>query len=334
MKISKPPVTRTGFFVVIAFGVLITLLFVIGDKQKLFSNTFKYYIKFKDVSGLKSGAQVLISGINVGSVGSVDLPIKAGDSVLLTVNIAHDALDLLHTDSRAKLVTEGLVGNKAVSITVGGASTAKLPPESYLLGESPIELGAIMDSATAIVTTTKELMTNINTLIGNLNSGKGTLGSLLTKDELYKELTTTIHSTNTLMGSIASTAETTNGALDTISNQVKTTVAELNNILRKIRDGNGTLPKLLNDSSLYVTLATSMKSIESSMTGINDMVGKLSKSAGNAEEVTEALKHNFLVKGYFEDRGYWDAANYEASIQNKLDSLKTIENHLKTMIRK
>src|ERR1043165_4849538 len=150
MKLSKAPVTRTGLFVVIAFGVLITLLFVIGDKQKLFSNTFKYYIKLKDVSGLKSGAQVLVSGINVGSVGSVDLPAKAGDSVLLTVNIAHDALDLIHSDSRAKLVTEGLVGNKGVSISVGSPSTPKLPPESFIQGESPIELGAIMDSATAI----------------------------------------------------------------------------------------------------------------------------------------------------------------------------------------
>jgi phospholipid/cholesterol/gamma-HCH transport system substrate-binding protein len=39
----------------------------------------------------------------------------------------------------------------------------------------------------------------------------------------------------------------------------------------------------------------------------------------------EALKHNFLFKGYFEDRGYWDKAEFEESIDRKIMQLKELE---------
>jgi phospholipid/cholesterol/gamma-HCH transport system substrate-binding protein len=68
MKISKIPVARTGIFVTICFALLVIALFAIGDKEKLFSSSSYYYVKIKDISGLKTGAQVTMSGISIGSV--------------------------------------------------------------------------------------------------------------------------------------------------------------------------------------------------------------------------------------------------------------------------
>src|SRR5438552_1046335 len=103
MKITKIPASRTGIFVIVCFALLVVALFLIGDKKKLFSNTSVYYIKFREVSGLKQGAQVIISGINVGSVHAIDLPKHAGDSVLVEVHIEKDAAPLIHTDSKASV---------------------------------------------------------------------------------------------------------------------------------------------------------------------------------------------------------------------------------------
>ena len=117
MKIAKIPASRTGLFVIICFSLLIVALFLIGDKQKLFSNTSTYFVKFREVNGLKQGAQVQISGINVGSVSAIELPKRSGDSVKLTIQVVKDAQNLIHSDSKASVSTEGLVGNKTVSTT-------------------------------------------------------------------------------------------------------------------------------------------------------------------------------------------------------------------------
>lgn len=334
MKISKIPVTRTGLFVILSFVLLTIILFVIGDKQKLFSSTIQYPVKFKEISGLKEGAQVQISGISVGSVSAINLPAKAGDSVLLTINIIKDAVGLIHTDTRAKVMTEGLVGSKAISLSVGGIDTKTLEPGSLILGISGSEIMSIVDSATSMVGSSKRLLDNLDTLIVSINSGKGTLGSLLTKEELYTELVKTIQNTNALMTSLSHTSLTANGAIKDIADESKKSVAALNSILDKIHNGNGTLAKILNDSSIYVDLDNNLKTLGSTMIQLNDIVSKFSKSAGNAEELTEALKHNFLVKGYFEDRGYWNASNYEATIQSKLDSLKMIERRINERLHK
>ena len=45
----------------------------------------------------------------------------------------------------------------------------------------------------------------------------------------------------------------------------------------------------------------------------------------------EALKHNFFFKGYFEDIGYWDKADYEKSIDNQEKMLKEKAKELKML---
>ncbi|HYM20605.1 MAG TPA: MlaD family protein [Candidatus Kapabacteria bacterium] len=329
MKISKAPVIRTGFFIILCFSLLVIGVFLIGDKQKLFSNTYNYYAKLKEVNGLKEGAQVQISGINVGSVSTINLPEKAGDSVVVKLYVVKNALHLIHVDSKVSIITEGLVGNKALSISVGAVTSEPIPPGSFIPGVSGFELGTIMDTVTLVATNTNAVLRNLNGLIEGINSGKGTLGSLLTNDQLYIQLTKTIGTTNDLMANISSTVGTANSAMKNLTSDVEQSASAVREILEKLRTGNGTVAKLVNDSGLYVDLEGSLKSLSSSIFQVKDLMQKLTKTAGNTEEVTEALKHNFLVKGYFEDQGYWNAADYEAKIDRKLDTLRMIEQKLK-----
>lgn len=329
MKLSKAPVARTGLFILICFGLLVIGVFVIGDKQKLFSNTYTYYAKFRDISGLKEGAQVQMQGINVGSVSTIELPKKPGDSVILNIYVVKDALALLRVDSRASVVTEGLVGNKAISISVGNPEMAALKPESTIIGTSGIELSSIIDTVTSVVANTNRLLSNVNQLVGGINEGKGTLGSLLTKDDLYKELTSTIASTNALMKGIGGTVGSANATLNAVTEEVQRSSHAVSDLLEQISHGKGSIGKLLNDSSLYESLGQSMKALTSSVYEVKDILNKMSRTAGNAEEFTDALKHNFLVKGYFEDKGYWDVRSVQASIDRKLDSLRMIEQRLR-----
>ena len=325
MKIAKIPASRTGLFVILCFSLLVIALFLIGDKQKLFSNTSQYFVKFREVNGLKQGAQVQISGINVGSVSAIDLPKKAGDSVLITIKVIKDAQNLIHTDSKASVSTEGLVGNKNVSITVGRDSTPILPLGGLIIGESQRDLMGIVDTAAAALNAVKNLTEQASGIIIDMRSGKGSVGKLLTDEGLYNDIRAIVANTDKSLSTITRTASALGISVDSALRNISATSSEFKQLANSINSGKGSVGKLLNDNELYDKLIGMTGSINSTIAELHDAMVKISTASGNAAEVTEAFKHNFLVKGYFEDRGYWDASNFEKNIQTRIDSLQKIE---------
>ncbi len=325
MKITKVPSSRTGLFVIICFALLVVALFVIGDKQKLFSSTSSYFIKFKEISGLKEGAQVQISGIAVGSVKTIKLPQRSGDSVLLTITVIKDGLPLIHSDSKATVMTEGLVGNKGIAISVGTPTSPNLPPGSLILGESPKDLFGALDSATLTMSAIRQLTEEATGILKDLRGGKGSIGKLFSDDGLYKDLRSIMVNTDRSIGSITLVAKKLGVSMDDLMTNLEGTSTELKNMAASINNGKGTVGKLLNNSELYDQLVGLSVAINASAVELKDAMAKVSTAAGNTAEFTEGLKHNFLVKGYFEDRGYWDAASFEKSIANRVDSLQKME---------
>ncbi|MDP4220990.1 MAG: MlaD family protein, partial [Bacteroidota bacterium] len=214
MKIAKIPASRTGLFVIICFSLLVIALFLIGDKQKLFSNTSKYYVKFREVSGLKQGAQVQITGINVGSVSKIELPRKSGDSVLLTIQVVKEAQNLIHMDSKASVTTEGLVGNKTISITVGTDDSPLKPIGGLIIGESQRDLMGVVDSAVAALDAVKDLTVQATGIVTDMRSGKGSIGKLLNDEGLYNDIRAIVSNTDKSLATITRTANTVGVSVD------------------------------------------------------------------------------------------------------------------------
>jgi phospholipid/cholesterol/gamma-HCH transport system substrate-binding protein len=335
MKISKVPIFRTGIFVIVCFGLLVIALFAIGNKEKLFSATHKYYVKIREVSGLKDGAQVEMSGMNVGSVDDIRLPRFPGDSVFVTLNIVKQASDLLRRDSHAEVVTEGLVGNKAISITVGSASGGKLSPGDTLLGESPMDLMGIVQSASSTVGNAEMLLKETTELIKALREGRGSFSKLLNDSTLYGELLTTVKGAGKSIAATQLSASAALASIGRITDSLSTTLSDVNAITNRLRSGQGTVGKLLADEELYNKLLSISSELASSAAELKESMNKVSRLAGNGAEVSEALKHNFLVRQYFEDRGYWNTANFDQDLESKIDSLvklqKTVDAKLKEL---
>src|SRR5579872_810028 len=162
MKITKIPASRTGIFVIICFSLLVIALFLIGDKQKLFSNTSTYHVKFREINGLKQGAQVMMSGMSVGSVSSIELPKRSGDSVFIAIHVIKEAQGLIHLDSRASVATVGLVGDKTITITDGTPSSPVMPVGGWIIGESQRDLMGVVDTVAAALNAVKTLTDQAN----------------------------------------------------------------------------------------------------------------------------------------------------------------------------
>lgn len=87
--------------------------------------------------------------------------------------------------------------------------------------------------------------------------------------------------------------------------------ANLQSISAKIDGGQGTVGALVNDKQLYSNLAQTT-------TTMNDTMGKAQAGVADFQENMEALKHNFLLHGYFKKRGYEDSAELA---KNEIDRL-------------
>jgi len=286
-------------------------LFLIGDRRMLFSRTVDIYSEFANIAGLENGAKVRVGGMDGGEVDSIQVPAKPSARFRVKMRIREDLHALIRNDSVATIQTDGLVGNKFVQIEAGTDQAQIVPAKGTVPSREAFELSAMLqrmsdtvdlirttiiglkdgiDDALASVTDTaneaqdllndvgkeaREIMASaqkvsqdVNAIVAGVREGKGTVGKLLADDALY-----------TNVKGIAADAEKAVASLREASEQAKGAVADL-------RGENGPLKGLAG--SLQQTLASA-----------NDAMQDLAEN-------TEALKRNFLFRGYFNRRGYFD----------------------------
>src|SRR6266550_8868783 len=119
---------RLGAFI---FGTLLVLaigVFLIGDKEFLFSSTYPLKSSFRNVAGLSRGAEVRVGGMHKGTVKDILLPAKADEAVTIVMKMERASRAVLRKDSVASIQTEGLVGDKYVELSFGSGTAG--PVES------------------------------------------------------------------------------------------------------------------------------------------------------------------------------------------------------------
>ena len=88
-------------------------------KEALFKPTFTVKAYFHNIEGLRNGAPVKLSGIDAGAVQNIKV---VGDSVSLIevkMRLLKEIKHFIRVDTQAEIQTEGLVGNKFVSLKIG-----------------------------------------------------------------------------------------------------------------------------------------------------------------------------------------------------------------------
>jgi phospholipid/cholesterol/gamma-HCH transport system substrate-binding protein len=321
MKRKAVPLLRIGAFVLVAFIVLVVFIFYIGNKEKMFSSTTDLKARFSTVSNLRRGAEIDLAGINVGSVNDIRLPNNSRDSVTVTMKVLTDVLKLIHTDSKAVISTQGLIGDKVIFISMGGDSTKAVEPGSTIQGVVPQDFSKIFDTMSAAVSQFDSLAKAATLLVRAIQVGHGTLAKLVNDDSLYQNA-------NGMVSQAKQTLASANDAIGHISQNFDKTSSDLNGIVEQINRGEGSLGKLLKSDDLYQDLRKTTESVANSTDDLHDALAKIALGSGRFAEVMEGMKHNFLVKGYFEDRGYWDAPEFEMTIDRKIDSLNKLRQML------
>jgi len=128
---------RVGVLVVLALLCLSAGIFLIGDKDFLFSSTYRLKADFQSVAGLNNGAEVRIGGIHQGTVKEIDLPSQPDGKVTVVMNLRSPTRNLIKKDSRASIKTEGLLGDKYVEISFGSPMAEPVGNDDTIASETP-----------------------------------------------------------------------------------------------------------------------------------------------------------------------------------------------------
>lgn len=329
---------KLGIFIFLGSTLLVIGIFLLGNKESLFRPTFTVKAYFKNIEGLRNGAPVRLGGIDVGSVKNIEIVKDTTGKVEVTMRLHNEVQRFIRKDTKASIETEGLVGNKVVVLEIGSATADLIEEGGTIQAKDPIGFGAVIEETQGIMGYTKEMTKNMADLFERINKGEGTIGKILTDDKLYFQATELTKRADQSLGAIIIELEkvsqifkTLGSGVSEVITNVNQAVIEVDTIIEGVSKGRGLLGQVLVEGTKYDSLFTNTMS-EIQKTSVEARI-----AASRLSENMEALKHNWLFKSYFEDRGYWDKAEYEDQINSSLreldEKIKIIDQRIETLKR-
>jgi phospholipid/cholesterol/gamma-HCH transport system substrate-binding protein len=289
---------KLGMFVLIGLVLFAFTIYYVGMQKNLFGSTFRLKSNFKNVSGLEVGNNVRFSGINVGTVSEIEL--ITDSSVVVNLLIKDDVQQFIKTDATASIGSDGLMGDKVLTISPGINSRNTVKDNDQITSKAPIDMEDVMVSIKKSVDNASIITGQIAEFSYKMNHGNGTLSKLISDEEFAKSLKNTLSN------------------LENSSNEFAHFTIKMNN-------GKGALSKLVTDEKMGKMIDSTLTNVKTGTDGLN--------------EVIEAAKHNFLLRGYFnkkkkaEEKKQDELDNQEES-EMKTDLKFNEEEEKKTTIKK
>jgi phospholipid/cholesterol/gamma-HCH transport system substrate-binding protein len=236
---------KVGLVMTLALFTLFITVFFASSIENLLSPKVELKAQIQNVKGLRKGAPVWVSGIEVGSVKNISLHPEYGTIVTLAVN--KNTLDFLRKDSEASILTMGLLGDKYVELSSGSPDAALIKSGDMIKGTTAVELKDVAEISASSIKKMSDFINKLDHLVTKIERGEGTFAKFLTDPEIY----------------------------DNLRDISKT----LSVVLHEIKDGQGTIKMLLHDPSLYNRMLAATASVEEFTLVLNNRQGTLRRLA-------------------------------------------------------
>lgn len=313
MNKSASQKIKLGIFVVVGSLLLIFALYFIGNRQHLFSKNIQIYAEFTNVNGLQLGNNVRYSGINVGTVGKIEM---LGESqIIIEMMIEEKTAKFIRKNAIATIGSDGLVGSMVVNIIPGKGESPFVSSNDTIISFSKIGTDDMLSTLNVTNENAALLTADLLKITNKILEGKGTLGVLIAdttmagniKETIDKLKATSISTSNTMyklnkviaridmeesVAGVLFNDSLAGQQLKSVINNLERSSEDINSvtknmeeIITEIKNGDGALNHLTTDENL-------VKDIDSTMLYIKESTFKLNQNM-------EALKHNFFFRGYF-----------------------------------
>ncbi len=177
---------KLGIFVSIGLILFIGTIYFIGKQKNLFGPTFSLKSQFKTVSGLKVGNNVRFSGINVGTVNEIEL--ISDSSVVVKLILKKEVQQFIKTDARASIGSDGLMGDKVLTIYPGTLSKNIIKNNGTIASNTVLEIDDLMKGVKTTIDNATIITDQLAEFSYKINNGKGTLSKLLSDEKMGQKL--------------------------------------------------------------------------------------------------------------------------------------------------
>jgi phospholipid/cholesterol/gamma-HCH transport system substrate-binding protein len=305
-----------GVFIFLGILIFISGILVLGGQKKTFKDTITLKAIFHDVNGLIDGNNVWFSGVKIGTVKKMHLT----DSALVEVDmkIEESSQHLIRKDAKAKIASDGLIGNRIIIIYGGTYGAPAVKAGDTLWVEKAINTESMMNTLHESNNNLLSITANLKLISDRLAEGQGTIGKLLVNDTLANHLQYTV------------------GTLQQASGNIKILSSNIADYTSKLQRKGALANDLVSDTSFFKALKTASMQIQEASVNAKELTDNLKQVSYNMkdssnmagvvfhdkevannlriavenlragtkkfDEDMEALQHNFLFRGFFRKR--------------------------------
>ena len=309
-----------GIFVFLGLAIFIIAVLTLGGQQKTFEKSIVVRAIFDDVQGLQKGNNVWFSGVKIGTIKKISF--YQSSKVEVDINIEEKAKEYIRKDAKAKISSDGLIGNKIVVIYGGTEQSPAVESGDMLAVEKAVGSDEIMTTLQTNNRNLLDITTDLKSITKKLSAGEGTIGKLLSDDKLANDLhavmltlqratTNTERLTSTVSvyaaqlnkkGTLAhelvsdtvlyARLRQTALQIDEVSKTANAVAADLKNASAQVSAG-------LNDTNTPMGMLLKDKEAAAD---IKVILQNLNTGSQKLDENLEALQHNFLLRGFFKKK--------------------------------
>jgi phospholipid/cholesterol/gamma-HCH transport system substrate-binding protein len=258
---------KIGVLTITAVVIAAVLIFSLTGTKGFVWQRYPLKTRFANVAGLASGSPVRIAGVEVGTVTSVEL---SEDQVDVAFEVNEENRRLITTNSVARLGSVSLLGQSAVDISPSTTGTP-IPEWGYVPQGRPVAVMSDMtDSAS-------QGINELTAILHDVRSGRGTVGKLMTDEQLYSELNKFVASAGALTEGLKQGRGTMGKLLNdpASADALEASLKNIETVTRQISAGEGSLGKLLKDDAFS-------RSLTSATGNLDTLVAKLNSGEGTA----------------------------------------------------
>jgi phospholipid/cholesterol/gamma-HCH transport system substrate-binding protein len=294
-----------------------------GGEKKTFVKSFTIHAIFNDVGGLIKGGNIWFSGVKVGTVKSISF--YGNSQVEVTMNIENDVQSHIHKDAKARIGSDGLIGNKIVIIYGGDSALPQIEKNDFLNVEKALNTDDMLATLQANNINLLEITKNFKNISKKIDSGNGTLASLVNDPAMSGKLKNTI---DNLQATVSN--------FKTVSVSSKNVLYDIQNFSGKLNKPGNSINRLVTDTIMYDTIKATVSQLEKAVAAVtkftenlkgvserlkqkdniagvllNDSsvatslkitIKNLETSSQKLDADLEAVQHNFLLRGFFKKK--------------------------------
>jgi phospholipid/cholesterol/gamma-HCH transport system substrate-binding protein len=288
---------RVGLVILTALAVLAAGIFLIGEKNNLFSRKNDYLVELNNVGGLRPGNPVQLNGVDVGTVERIVLPENPSATqiqVWITVDrqyagrirgpVDERAVLQGQPPSRARIKTLGLLGDKFIEITTGSEVYPAIASGERIPAAQPTNVDALLSSGEDVMDNVVEISSSLSKILGRMERGEGLLGELTSDSPSAQRLRESIIGTSESLERIALTVEHGEGPIPRMLNdreladKLERSLDRFDAVLVQAQSGPGLLPGLLNDPSAKTRFDETLASLQQVAGDLQDFTADLETS--------------------------------------------------------